>query len=511
MSSLGNINTWSTPVKKSMQASNPNIQIVSSTLPTQKHKYSIIKYNVNFHSKFAIFSLLSLLSMISMGSLFSVLSVGSVLSVMSIGSTLSVLSVGSVSSVLSIGSNGCYFRFFANCRAPYPNPTLSFQLRFTDDVWDTMSACTFDEYQKFKKFEPVDNHKCDYQPAQCSFVNIKETTKNVSDINCRIRRKGFTTWEEMNAKPSFKLKFDDDIDFGTIDGVHMKVDELTLNNMKFSDSWSGNREVEAYELFRQIGYRNMPVATHAEVNVFRNDTHINKHSYAMIQNVNDGGFMKTYYNNEHPNSNYDNGGYMLFEVDNRGLEFKKGKKNFKTNKDAEIGLFETIINRESDILEFMDTDDVIKYFIGEELTGNWDGACLTYIPNNYYIAVSQNETNTPKIRYLPKGMDRVFQGCGYDIAQSMSGGMMPPYCGPMQKILYNESTRNRYEHLRQEANLLASYKKRSCAEDIGTLSIIIILNVVSVLLTGLVIYGIKYVNVKRWIRHTAKNTLKPSN
>ena len=103
MSSLGNINTWSTPVKKSMQASNPNIQIVSSTLPTQKHKYSIIKYNVNFHSKFAIFSLLSLLSMISMGSLFSVLSVGSVLSVMSIGSTLSVLSVGSVSSVLSIG------------------------------------------------------------------------------------------------------------------------------------------------------------------------------------------------------------------------------------------------------------------------------------------------------------------------------------------------------------------------------------------------------------------------
>ena len=83
-----------------------------------------------------------------MGSLFSVLSVGSVLSVMSIGSTLSVLSVGSVSSVLSIGSNGCYLRFFANCRAPYPNPTLSFQLRFTDDVWDTMSACTFDEYQK---------------------------------------------------------------------------------------------------------------------------------------------------------------------------------------------------------------------------------------------------------------------------------------------------------------------------------------------------------------------------
>ena len=62
----------------------------------------------------------------------------------------------------------------------------------------------------------------------------------------------------MEGTPSFKLKFDTDLNLGLLDGVQREVDELTLNNMKFSDSWTHNREVEAYDLFRNIGFQHTP-------------------------------------------------------------------------------------------------------------------------------------------------------------------------------------------------------------------------------------------------------------
>ena len=191
----------------------------------------------------------------------------------------------------------------------------------------------------------------------------------------------------------------------------------------------------------------------------------------MIQNVNDGGYMKEFWKAQHPEDDYDSGGYLLFEVGNRGLELKKAKKNFKDQ--GEIALFEKILNREADIFEHMDADDISTFFIGETLTGNWDGACLRYIPNNYYIAVTRNHTNSPKIRYIPKGMDRVFQGCAYEMGQNyFMGGMEPPYCGPMQKLLSNASMAARYEFLKSKAN--SPYRKRTCGEDVGALSVMIV-------------------------------------
>ena len=378
------------------------------------------------------------------------------------------------STILSVGSNGCYLRFFGNCKPSRPLAEVSFKLDLSTEAWNQMNACTFDEYQKFKKFEPTENHPCDYHAAVCSFLSATDASKDRSNVACRIRRKGFTTWESLEDKPSFKVKIDDgDLDMGTIDGVAMEVDEFTLNNMKFSDSWAGHGEVEAYDLFREIGFQNMPAAAHAQVTLLRDSEAVSTHPYALIQNVNDGTYMKALWKDQHPEAEYDDGGYLLFEVDNRGLEFKKGKKNFDTDETAEIALFERVINREGDLLEYMDADDISTFFIGETLTGNWDGACLRYIPNNYYVAVTRSNREKPKVRYVPKGMDRVFQGCAYEMGQNyMMGGMTAPYCGPMQKLLNNTTALARYETLASQARESASFKKRTCEEDVGTLALI---------------------------------------
>lgn len=426
---------------------------------------------------FSCCSLFGCASICSFVSGLSILSAGSVLSVLSVGSTLSVLSAGSVNSFLSIGSNGCSMRFFADCRAAYPDAEVAFEVSLSDEVWHNMSECTFDEYQRFKKYEDPDLQHCDYHPANCSYVNLATGT-NVSGVACEVRRKGFTTWEALGERPSLKVKFDDDVDLGTIDGVELVVDELTLNNQKFSDSWSGHREVEAYDLFREIGFANTPVSAHAEVTLIKGGSRRATQRYALVQNVNDGGFLKQHWKDSHPGREYDEGGYMLFEVDNRGLEFKKGKKKFKTDNDVSIALMESLINREGDLLSLMDPEDLSRFYAAEVLTGNWDGACLRYIPNNHYVSVTQSDDDAPVVRFLPKGMDRVFQGCAFDMGQSyFSGGMHPPYCGPMQRLLDNSTLASRYAHILDNATRTASVSKRTCGEDTQTLSYIIIANV----------------------------------
>ena len=123
----------------------------------------------------------------------------------------------------------------------------------------------------------------------------------------------------------------------------------------------------------------------------------------------------------------------------------------------------------------MDRDEMSKFFIGELLTKNWDGACLRYIPNNYYIAVTGNSTEKFTVRYVPKGMDRVFHGCTYEMMSWLMfmGGANPPYCGPMQAILDDPQVKPN-EKLKAAAEPLATYESSTCAKDIGIMSIMVL-------------------------------------
>lgn len=444
--------------------------------------------NINLlsaRSTASVLSFLSLLSFASIGGFLSTLSIfsmGSVLSVVSIGSTTSVLSIGSVDSFLSIGSNGCSLTYFGDCTAPYPAPEVAFRIDIPEASWDRMSECSFDDYQRYKKLVLDDEHplekKCGYQVAKCAFTSSTNATKNIKGVDCKVRRKGYTTWEDMGDKPSYKVKILDgmELDMGMIDAFHMNVDKFTLNNMKYSRSWSGHREVEAYEVYRQIGFENTPAAAHAQVTVLRGGKEVNTHSYALIQDV-ESTYMKTMLEARHNIPSYDTSthGYMYFEQDNRGLEFKKAKGVSEGPLPEELAM--AIINKESNLLNYMDPEDLIKFYMGELITHNWDGACLRHIPNNYIIAATTENGDDYKVRFIPKGMDRVFDGCGYelgDIIAELGAGPNPPYCGPMQELLEQKNSSDLYNRLKPLLEAKAKYKSRTCAEDLETMTFIML-------------------------------------
>lgn len=487
--SLGFVTSHNIPRKTPAQSiQRPAEQRTSSHMTTFPQFKTLSCGRINLLSVKSTASVLSFISFLSFASIggflstLSIFSMGSVLSVMSIGSTMSVLSIGSVDSFLSIGSNGCSLTYFGDCTAPFPEPEVTFEIDIPATSWDRMSECSFDDYQRYKKLHLENDHplekKCGYQTATCAFTSSTNATKNIQGVGCEVRRKGYTTWEDMGDKPSYKVKIlnDKTLDMGMIDEVHMDVDKFTLNNMKYSRSWSGHREVEAYEVFRQIGFQNTPAAAHAQVTVLRGGKEINTHSYALIQDV-EGTYMKTMFKARHGvDYNSDTHGYLTFEQDNRGLEFKKAKG---VSGDLPEDLAMAIINKESDLLDHMDPEDLITFYMGELITHNWDGACLRHIPNNYLITATTDDGNDYKVRFIPKGMDRVFDGCGYELGNiipELGAGPKPPYCGPMQEVLERRNDTDLYNRLKPVLEQKAKYKSRTCSEDLQTMTSMLLIS-----------------------------------
>jgi hypothetical protein len=330
-----------------------------------------------------------------------------------------------------------------------------------------METCTFDDYQQFKKYE--DSHpECDYVAAECTYKHLTQGIEHVD--KCRVRRKGFTSWESMGAKPSYKIKFSDDLKLGNFYGSELEVDRVTLNNMRQSTSWSGLREVEAYEVYRAIGFPDTPIATHAQVRVFKGDREVSTHSYAMVENVNDGTYLKKFWRNmqtsDAPSGSAADPNYVLFEADNTGFEFKKAKGSLDNSKKVSMQLVEDIINREGGLSNFMIDAHMVLYYIGEMLIGHWDGACLRYLNLNYYIGVASVDNDLADggdivVRYIPKGLDRVFQGCVYDLMVRPE----PPYCGPVQQIIAENPAD--FEAQLVDAEASAPYTRSSCASEVG--------------------------------------------
>lgn len=394
----------------------------------------------------------------------SILSFGSVLSVLSIGSTFSAFSVGSINSFASVGSYGCSFRVFSNCHRPPKDNGLHFDILVEDATWDAMSTCSFEDYQQFKKFT-TDDTPCGYKRAKCHYSN---NDANISlKLNCKVRRKGFTTFQSMDAMPSFNVKFyddawkKDDVTFGTFDGVVFTADKIRLNNMAFSNSWSGLTEVHAYDTFRRMGYAYMPVARDITLSTFKGVEQQASYGAALIEVIDNDDYFKR------PDVPFGND-YMVFEVDNTGTELKDAEGIFKGNVDTH--LLEGILNRDVEdgktdgVIDHMDRYETLTYYAGERLTRSWDGACLSMIPNNVYIIVWQNETSgRTQIRYMPKGLDRVFQGCEYDAWTSSR-----QYCGPVQAFL-ESSSHPSYLDMIDGYNSRVPYTSSTCGGDVGIL------------------------------------------
>jgi hypothetical protein len=405
-------------------------------------------------------------SVLAFASAFSVLSVASVFSTLSVGSTWSLLSVGSVDSVLSVGSYGCYGKVFSNCHRASWDGEVSLDLRFSRDAWERMERCDFDDYQSFKKFETVDD-ACAHQSATCTYTNVRGAPTRT--VPCTARRKGFSTFRAMDDRPSFKVKFYEDaartvkldLPLGTLGRAGSVVaDKATFNNMAHSTSFTGNTEVEAYDAFHRMDYAGTPGAAYVRIRTYRGDDLVDSYVGSVVEDVNNDDYFKRV--REYGDDR------LLLEVDNTGLEYKDAKGRFKSS--IERRLIANLLNRkevegETDgPLDMMRRDEVVKLYAAERATHNWDGACLRPMPNNFYVLAWEDANATTHVRYVPKGMDWVFQGCVYDWFVHPS---RKAYCGPVQRAEHEDPDGFRAAYDAELARV--PYRSQTCGEEVGFL------------------------------------------
>lgn len=417
----------------------------------------------------AVLTCASAFSILSIGSTLSLLSIGSTLSLLSIGSTLSLLSIGSVASTLSVGSYGCYGKFFSNCHRAGWDGAVALDVRFTAQTWDRMATCDFDGYQRYKKYKTAD-HPCAYHGATCTYAHGNHTRT----IPCKVRRKGFSTFRALDAAPSFKVKFYADAayaskldlelgDLGRVPGV--VADKATFNNMAYSTSYSGYGEVEAYDTFHRMDYPGMPGATYAQITTYRADVRVNRYVGSVVEDANNDDYFARMAHEYGTN-------YLLLEVDNTGVEYKTAKGTLKQTVDRK--LLAKLLNREEEegedgVLALMQAEEVSKFYAGERLTHNWDGACLRVVPNNFYIVVWEAADGTHRVRFLPKGMDWVYQGCVYALYTDAHA-----YCGPVQRLLATNASGVDAVHAAYAERV--PYRATTCGQEVGYLFLFLVLS-----------------------------------
>ena len=262
-------------------------------------------------------------------------------------------------------------------------------------VWDTMAQCSFEDYHG-----TVRPDHCDYQWATC-------VVNGGVHVSCRVRRKGTTTWRDMENKPSLKLKFSEAVTFGE----NWVSKKLTLNNGVLSVHPMD--EVNAYDVFRKLG-NVAPMASRSTVELYRGSVPI-VNTYTMIETINDKAFMNKHY--EEP--------WCLWEVERGAVEFERGEDSCEG-----MDLFN---------ISFANTTNLFQYFAGERLSSHWDGMCLLsgeLYPNNVYVAMSLSSGN---ISFIPSGVDQTMQ-CHWLAKKGI------PTCSWMLECLEDTKCARDYRH-----------------------------------------------------------------
>lgn len=428
-------------------------------------------------SIFSSKSVLSTFSLLSTLSLLSFLSVCSIASVLSVGSITSMFSLMSVNSILSVGSNGCILKAFTDC-SKRPSSAESITLTFPDSAWQQMKSCSYSEYRA----EPRPSN-CDYQPVDVAFaingVNVQR--------RCEARRKGTSTWQTPDEKPSFKVKCSDKMLLGEYNCTGLQRCPVGTNNV---NQWISKKfvlnnggvvgsdytslagvinmykkwgEVDAYGLFRDIGKIATPQARWVNLKVFRESEEINTSLYVLLENLDDKEFMYKWFGTP---------GWALYEIDDNDWLFERDKGAFddctKTHCTLDTGngtnKIVPIPNlvHNTTLAMFSKTssarDDMIRYYVGELLTGHWDGACLReHTTNNHYMA-----QNTTSWYILPSGLDNTFQGCVTDLESDDH-----PTCVFMQQCMQDAECSDRFIEIYYHAERHVSKKTESCSKELS--------------------------------------------
>jgi hypothetical protein len=414
-------------------------------------------------------SILSIVSWLSALSLFSFGSVGSVLSLFSAGS---VLSFGSSGSTLSAFSNGCYMHIWTDCNPPKAH--AEFQIRMGKDTFETMASCTNSMYAEYQSSDSYDD-ECGYQKVKCRHMD-KENDTDTGFQDCQVRRKGSSTWREMGSKPSFKIKkFETADDTDVTYGDGWVSSKIMLNNMAHPGEWYQTwSEVSAYDTFRKLGKRAVPHAQYSTVSLIVDDTVLRTDIYSMVQVISDNEFMDEHFKQS----------WSLYEVEVfSDVQFKKSSidaiddeqwgdlllddssSSWAINLPNQANI--TIVDKNHHFvldLAYMDQLDAIRYYVGELITGHWDGACSrgwSGGSNNLYLGLEYSDVN---ITLIPSGLDQTFQSCYWWVQPSVPRGGV---CQYMHQCFEDEQCTRMYESELADAQSRTDIRKiNSCTHDI---------------------------------------------
>lgn len=270
---------------------------------------------------------------------------------------------------------------------------------FSRTTFDYMATCSKEKYQSVIEYD-----ECDYQPANATFGNVTEAIE--------IRRKGHSTWTDMDQKPSFKIKMESDVDFGRYECDfygrcnHWKTDKLTLNNQFIKNfrsfEYVPNDEEYAYQVFREIGIK-APLARRASVTIYIDDIFFRRDDYSMIETIKDKTFIEKHWGVDVP--------ITLWEIEKGETECKKAYNGGQECSDTDL----RVIN-----LAYPTYANLPGYLKGEVLLGHWDGVCFNNGSNIYIV----NESN--RFYIVPHGLDWTFQNCKQSYEINISG------CAPYQ-------------------------------------------------------------------------------
>ena len=258
-----------------------------------------------------------------------------------------------------------------------------FKLIIEPADWDAMSACSY-------AMKLDDAPECDYVPAK---LELPDGARHDGEV----KRKGSSTWRDMDDKPSFKLKkLNDGTGVSLAQGWYLS-EKVTFNNMV-----KGTGGVDAYRVFRDLGVA-APMSEHVQLALYRGTALKRRDTYHMLQTINDKSFMKHHFGDD----------YALYEVEFGVTEFKRAGGSLKGSSSLEAQATLDMIAAGPPLAQVNSTA-MIAYATGEELVYHWDGACMQHInrgwpgktrkQHNVYIARS-NGVYT----YIPHGLDRTFE------------------------------------------------------------------------------------------------------
>jgi spore coat protein H len=207
-----------------------------------------------------------------------------------------------------------------------------------------------------------------------------------------IRLKGHGTFQPIDKKPAFALKFNEFVSGQEYNGLS----KIALNNLALDASCV--RELLAAQLYRDAG---IPAARGAHVRVQLNGRDLG--FYMLVEAMNKG-FLKR---------ELGNGGGNLYEGETKDIDQKLDQENGDDTSQNDLKALVRAVKalageRFSKVQAVLDVDQFTSFLAMEMLTAGIDG--YTFKRNNYRI---YHHPKTDKLMFLPHGLDATFGSASF--------------------------------------------------------------------------------------------------